>query len=373
MSDKFCPVCKNKNASDAVSCAYCGVPFGSSSLSPVTTVPMDAIQPELILKRTEHLQHMAEYPKDTLVFYVMDQDQPLFVPRARTMVLGRVITSAVPGFVDLTPYGAADLGVSRQHAQISYSGTYAISDTGSTNGTWLNQARLTAHKPYLLHSGDEVRLGTLRLTVYYHQDEATGGSPEDVILLTETPNHSGQRPRLTMVYWTDVIQPYLAALVQLQDVINPFQEPETPDVTINTISAMRPDLPIGISLGGASQAILLVKNFVNPWRSDSAADLDAYLTGHPATPAQGASPAADTTPLAVTMVLPPSDANQAARQAAMENLRAKLPGLAEAVAEHLAVLLAMDRTGLADKLLPPLRVLATSHLQMVLDKAKPEA
>jgi pSer/pThr/pTyr-binding forkhead associated (FHA) protein len=372
MPEKFCPVCKNKNDGDAASCVYCGVPFGSSSQAPITTVPIDTIQPELLLKRSEHLQHMAEYPRDTLVFYVMDLDQPLFVPRARTIVLGRAVSATTPGIVDLTPYGAADLGVSRQHAQISYAGAYTISDIGSTNGTWLNQARLSAHKPYSLRSGDEIRLGTLRLTVYYHLDEGSESNPEEVILLTETPSHASQRQRLTLAYWTDVIQPYLAALVQLQDVINPFQGASTREVTLNTISAMRPDLPIGISLAGASQAVLLVKNFVNQWRSDCAADLSVYLTGHPLGTAPDA-PVAVEAPVVVTVMLQSREVSPEVRQAAGDNLRAKLPGLGQAVAEHLAVLLAIDRAGLADKLLPPLGVLATSRLQMVLEKGKSES
>jgi hypothetical protein len=371
MPEKFCPVCKNKNDGDAVSCAYCGVPFGSSSQGPITTVPMDTIQPELLLKRSEHLQHMAEYPKDTLVFYVMDLDQPLFVPQARTIVLGRAISTPAPGLVDLTPYGAADLGVSRQHAQISFSSNYTISDTGSTNGTWLNQARLTAHKAYVLRSGDEIRLGTLRLTVYYHLDEPEGSSPEEVILLVEASGQVNQRSRLTMAYWNEVLQPYLAAVVQVQEVINSFQGTTAREVTFNTISAMRPDLPIGISLTGASQTILLLKNFIDPWRTGFAVDLNTSLGYPPAIPQEPASAAEP--PLAVTMMLQPNEVSPAARQAALENLRAKLPGLAQTVAEHLAVLLAVDRSGLADKLLPPLSVLATSRLQLVLDKGKPEA
>jgi predicted component of type VI protein secretion system len=370
MAEKFCPVCKNKNASDAEVCAFCGVPFGAEAQAPVTTVPLDTVQPELLLKRSEHLQHLAEYPKNALIMYIMDMDQPLVVPGLRSVVLGRAVTTVTPGLVDLTPYGAADLGVSRQHAQIGFSGTYTLADIGSTNGTRLNQARLVAHKPYALHSGDEVRLGSLRLTIYYHQGEIGGGAAEDVILLTEMPSISGQRPRLTMTYLTDVILPYLTALGDLQKTIDQLQGLQAREVSLNTISALRPELPVGISLSGVSQAILVVKNFINPWRAENAADLSHYLTGQ----ASKTGAEAVLTPAAPhqagTMILQPAEGDKELRQAAQENLRVRLPRLAQAVAEHLAVLLATEQKWLADGLLPSLRVLALSRLQMVVDKPK---
>jgi hypothetical protein len=370
--EKFCPVCKNKNEGDAEICDYCGVPFGAPGGTPITTVPVETIQPELLVKRSEHLQHLAEYPKDALIVYVMDQDQPLVVPGHCTVVLGRAVaTDAVPGLADLSAYGAAELGVSRQHARIGYSDAYTIADIGSTNGTWLNQARLTPHRPYTLHSGDEVRLGSLRLAIYY-QDEVSGNSSEDVILLIEAPSGSAQRSCLTMAYLAEVVGPYLAALAALQRVIEQFQGRQSRDLTINTISALRPDLPIGISLSGVSQAVLLVKNFVQPWRNEFAADLRLYLTGQAPAPVEGQpSTTASSPQMVTTMVLQsPGETSPATRQKALADLQARLPRLAQTAAEHLEVLLAADQKGLAEKLLPHLSVLATSRLQMVVDKVK---
>jgi len=369
--EKFCPVCKNKNEGDAEVCAYCGVPFGTPGGPPITTVPVETIQPELLVKRSEHLQHLAEYPKDALIIYVMDQDQPLVVPGHCTAVLGRAVNDAGPGLVDLSAFGAAELGVSRQHARIGFVDTYTIADVGSTNGTWLNQARLTPHKPYILHSGDEVRLGSLRLTIYYQADVSANGA-EEVILLLEAPSASTQRSCLTMAYLAEVIEPYLAALAGLQAVIEQFQGRQSRDLIINTISALRPDLPIGISLSGVSQAVLLVKNFVQPWRSESAADLRLYLTGEPPAPAEGQPSSTASSPQTMaTMMLPsPAETSPAAREKALADLQTRLPRLAQTAAEHLAVLLAADQKGLAEKLLPHLSVLATSRLQMVVEKVK---
>jgi hypothetical protein len=355
MVGKFCPICKNKNELEAVTCAFCGAPLGAASQAPVTTVPILSVQPELILKRSERLQYLAEYPPDVLILFVMEDDLPLVVPGLRpSTVLGRNITNTPSEMVDFSNYGP-DLGVSRQHAQISFAGGYAIEDLDSTNGTWLNQARLVPHRSYPLHSGDEIRLGSLRLNIYYHPSEADRSSADMVLLLAETLGASEGRRRITPTYLAKVIQPYLAALADLQQATDEMLGRQSRELVINTMSAMRPELPIGLSLTGASQAISLMEGFVIPWRHEHEADLKLLLAGWP-------QPAPDT-----------PEAEAAAWRAAAENLRAALPALAQNVADHLAVLLSVKgQPEVAQRLLPALSVLATSPLQSMLDKPRPE-
>ncbi len=70
--------------------------------------------------------------------------------------------------VDLTPFGAEDLGVSRRHARIDiHEDALRITDLGSANATYLNGLRLTAHQPRILRDGDEVRLGHLKMQVTF--------------------------------------------------------------------------------------------------------------------------------------------------------------------------------------------------------------
>lgn len=53
--------------------------------------------------------------------------------------------------------------LSRRHASIEYrDGGYWLSDLGSSNGTWVNGARIT--EPHQLHTGDVMQLGETRLT-----------------------------------------------------------------------------------------------------------------------------------------------------------------------------------------------------------------
>jgi NADPH-dependent 2,4-dienoyl-CoA reductase/sulfur reductase-like enzyme/pSer/pThr/pTyr-binding forkhead associated (FHA) protein len=52
--------------------------------------------------------------------------------------------------------------VSRQHAEISYNaGHYLLCDLGSTNGTFVNEQRLEASRPYALQPNDVLRFGNI--------------------------------------------------------------------------------------------------------------------------------------------------------------------------------------------------------------------
>ena len=64
------------------------------------------------------------------------------------------------------------MGVSRTHASIRLQDKVLnLSDRGSSNGTFLNGNRLTAHHPYPLRDGDEIRLGQMLLKIYFQTNK----------------------------------------------------------------------------------------------------------------------------------------------------------------------------------------------------------
>jgi pSer/pThr/pTyr-binding forkhead associated (FHA) protein len=68
--------------------------------------------------------------------------------------------------LDLSPYGAARLGVSRRHIMITKEGNILkVVDLGSTNGTYLNGVPLRENQPRVLRTGDKLSLGHLLVTV----------------------------------------------------------------------------------------------------------------------------------------------------------------------------------------------------------------
>ncbi|HLV37036.1 MAG TPA: response regulator [Spirillospora sp.] len=70
--------------------------------------------------------------------------------------------------INLTPYAAHMMGVSRQHAVIiAKDNSISIKDTGSANGTRLNGYMLTPQQPYRLRHGDELTFGQLTMQVLF--------------------------------------------------------------------------------------------------------------------------------------------------------------------------------------------------------------
>lgn len=68
--------------------------------------------------------------------------------------------------IDLSPHGGVEAGVSRRHAKITRLGEdrFYIMDLSSTNFTHVNGEKLEAFEPKVLADGDEIFLGTLKLT-----------------------------------------------------------------------------------------------------------------------------------------------------------------------------------------------------------------
>lgn len=70
--------------------------------------------------------------------------------------------------IDLMPFGAFKHGVSRQHASLELIGKcLMIKDLGSSNGTFLNSARLDAHESHQLRDGDTLRMGQMKLNIAF--------------------------------------------------------------------------------------------------------------------------------------------------------------------------------------------------------------
>ncbi len=86
-------------------------------------------------------------------------------------ILGRKRGTTPDGaiYLDLSPYNAYELGVSRAHArlEIRRDGRGYLTDLASRNGTWVNGRRLQPHQPYPLPPVATLRLGRLKLAWYH--------------------------------------------------------------------------------------------------------------------------------------------------------------------------------------------------------------
>src|SRR5258708_5841148 len=110
------------------------------------------------------------------------ESEPILLKPKLETVFGRrdAATGPKPD-VDLPPFAGYWMGVSRNDAIIKQSDEadrLELIDLGSSNGSFLNGARLNASKPYKLRDGDEVRLGQMIIHIYFQHGlpEAASGT-----------------------------------------------------------------------------------------------------------------------------------------------------------------------------------------------------
>jgi pSer/pThr/pTyr-binding forkhead associated (FHA) protein len=107
--------------------------------------------------------------KRELILVIRGVVERVVLQEGQRVVLGRsdLRTRTTPD-VDLTPYGALDRGVSREHASLHIDGEKLyVTDLNSTNGTFLGGNRLTAFTATALRKGDELLLGRLPVQVLF--------------------------------------------------------------------------------------------------------------------------------------------------------------------------------------------------------------
>jgi hypothetical protein len=99
--------------------------------------------------------------------HLLDTGQMLPLSDRNEFTLGRISDGQpIMPDIDLSPYHAYAGGVSRLHAVIKRSGErVTLMDLGSSNGTYLNGKRLTANTEQVLHHGDVISFGKLKIQV----------------------------------------------------------------------------------------------------------------------------------------------------------------------------------------------------------------
>ena len=169
-----CPSCGHENLLNLPICEQCYAflsdepPVGST-----TAVNVDQGLAEQVARAQHYNKHNGLLDGNKVAMYLDQFAEPAIVPLEHELILGRYTPgSAGEERFDLTPYGGADLGISRLHAVIrpGATGQMEIVDLGSTNGTWLNNDRLAPYVPSLLQSGDHIRLARMWMTVYFEEN-----------------------------------------------------------------------------------------------------------------------------------------------------------------------------------------------------------
>jgi hypothetical protein len=246
-----CPNCHHENEPDSTRCAQCGTEL-------VKTISVPDISTGLTTRFPSVPE--VEVVPEALTLLVSGFKTPLTVERKREIVIGRRVPDHPLPDIDLASYNAYKLGVSRRHAVLRCSeGGCAIEDQASANATWVNENKLTPFVPYLLQSGDTIRLGHLVMHVYF--------STIDSIYLHEPGGTDSTK--LTPDYLVNTLGPYLQALAAVQSVINSALDRETTDVTLGSVRHDSTDA-IQVTLRKATEAVNLTLRRIMPWKNENA-------------------------------------------------------------------------------------------------------
>jgi FHA domain len=158
-----CPHCQASYRPGALACPECGLGFPSAGKTKKLFDTQESRAP-----KTGPVGQALTEEERPIVFEI--NGVPLTLPIQPVVVVGRL--SEVPGdpapHVDLNPYGARDLGVSRLHLKITrVRDLIYVMDLDSSNGTYLNGRRLAHHCPRILRNADELLLGHLKVTLRF--------------------------------------------------------------------------------------------------------------------------------------------------------------------------------------------------------------
>lgn len=160
---QICENCGKGNPANEKYCYACGhiLPAGLQAVATHSLPGDNALKPQLRWGTAYFGDHMV------LRVHVRDANELIEKRFETDCVLGRTLPDDAQA-IDLTPYQAVDLGVSRQHAKLSrQSATIMVQDLGSTNGTFLNGQKLLPYQPRVLRNEDELCLGNLVLRVSF--------------------------------------------------------------------------------------------------------------------------------------------------------------------------------------------------------------
>jgi len=184
-----CPNCGQQNRPGVIFCENCGASLiGKLPLSTKALDTDNSDQPDIGIDTSTltdvTIQGTATFEHGMLLRLEVEgsPDPVRFTPKVETIFGRRDPATGDKPDIDLTPFAGYRMGVSRRHAAIRPGDENGLDlwDLGSSNGTFLNGQRLSAHRPYRLRDGDEIRLGQMMIHVYFEREASRTPVPAPI-------------------------------------------------------------------------------------------------------------------------------------------------------------------------------------------------
>lgn len=146
---------------------YCGAALEEHASAPPLPLTMILERQPLIVPSASPAE--THFPETMLlVLQVLPSAACLTLQLRQPAVLGRGAETGEDHLVDLAEFNAVHHGVSRRHCRFErVEDQLAVTDLGSTNGTYLNDRRLLPSEDYVVAHGDRLILGTLHFTLAF--------------------------------------------------------------------------------------------------------------------------------------------------------------------------------------------------------------
>lgn len=201
-----CPNCGQQNRPGVIFCENCGASLIGKL--PLSTRALDSAESDLPDVGVDSstltdvsIQGSATFEHGMLLRLEVEgsADPIRFSPKSETIFGRRDPATGDKPDVDLTPFAGYRMGVSRRHAAIRPGDENGLDlwDLGSSNGTFLNAQRLSAHRPYHLRDGDEIRLGQMVIHIYFEREASLTPVPPPAQVEAQTPTEAPRSEPLT--------------------------------------------------------------------------------------------------------------------------------------------------------------------------------
>jgi pSer/pThr/pTyr-binding forkhead associated (FHA) protein len=166
----LCPNCQHKELPGALFCSECGTQLVSLDILNTrsiqrTTTDNLALTTQIPEVGVRKMPVRSTIPNISL--HLVDSAQILHLAERNEFTLGRAIEGQpILPDVDLSPFDAFTLGVSRLHAALRIiNSEVVVADLGSSNGTRVNGQKIVPHVDYPINHGDVIALGKLKIQI----------------------------------------------------------------------------------------------------------------------------------------------------------------------------------------------------------------